>query len=153
MESLKERLTIGGLLVVIVASLGFFIYNLVGGGSSHKVDMNKPIYFQCTKCDHVFNMTRKELAELHKDDMMFMEQMQFGNVGLECPKCGEKACFAMVQCPNPECKHRYLPPWAGNPQAMMSPEQPVDICPKCGTDRIKWYRKLYAERRKKRGKK
>lgn len=142
-----EYLLIAALAVVIIGSLVLTFYYSGSGprGSKDRPDM----MFQCAECDEVFKVDPKDMPRMDREAMMEMSAFH-----PDCPKCNaEEAGLPMVRCPNEDCKKYYVSPrleWdemsvrGGRPPAG---EGPLDICPHCDTDRLKWYRKNMKKRR------
>ncbi len=84
---------------------------------------------KCVKCGQEWTIKPEELGKY-----------QFNSkrpVGADCPKCSAKGTvFVMIKCP--ACESLYLPSRVTKPEAF-AVGKARDVCPKCGTDLVKWY--------------
>ncbi|MGC9455119.1 MAG: hypothetical protein ACP5HU_09680, partial [Phycisphaerae bacterium] len=89
-------------------------------------------HFQCMECEHVFEVENipREAIRNAPDPSMVM---------LDCPSCGSQGtAVQMVRCP--KCGEYYL----GQKNEFYyengypAPEDVRDVCPHCGTDRLKY---------------
>ncbi len=127
-----EFLMIGVLGLIIVAALVITAVSVFGGDGA-KTGSEGLRRYHCDACGHEWELSPKEVAAE-------VEGME----ALECPNCGEKAGWAMTQCP--KCKHWYVSEQtklhrrhrryeAPSPEE----EQYREVCPKCGTDRNEYF--------------
>ena len=139
------------LVVVIGGSLALTIYTSLGKGRTN-LDI-KPMYF-CEVCEKEFEI---DYSKQSPEERLGMMEMGPGMMKLpDCPLCGAtEAGLPMVKCPNTECEKYYVGESADFHKRMaagemgMDQEQPRDICPHCGTDRIQWYKDHRKKRKKK----
>jgi len=128
-----EHLFGGALVAVIVVAVALTVWHSLfrrpgGGGGSAATR------YQCLDCEHVFEpdeIPRERLLDAPDPSMAL----------LDCPKCkAEYSSMRMVRCP--KCGEYYVPQRAkyyiehGRP----APEDVRDVCPKCGTDRLRYMR-------------
>ena len=138
-------LLVGGLVIIIVGSIILGIKGFVDESRAPDKTGQNASTFECLKCKHQFSPGADRDARIRAR----IRDEGHGR-GIDCPKCKAKqAAHRMMVCPN--CKHRFLPAWAGV-QPQPGVPRPRDICPKCGTDFMKYYMKKYAERRKQQAK-
>jgi len=133
-----EYLFAGALAVIILGSLILTIYFTLGGGEPSPGDLE--VTFKCAKCGYEFSKKPEEVRPMGPDMMpMPMGAPGMAPIALDCPKCGaKKSAFQAVKCPN--CGAFYISQITTHPVAPGEGRQLRDVCPKCGTDRIQWYR-------------
>ena len=85
--------------------------------------------FQCTACQHAWNMKPHACAAWYPGGM------HNANHAVACLSCEKKAAFILTTCP--WCSKGYIPDYLRkNPKDY--PEE--DFCPHCGKDTLTWER-------------
>ena len=161
-----EYLMVGVLGLIIVLSLGFTLYGVFFGDSSGPAGGPEgEMHFQCTACGHEFTKSGQEMEKIMPTALM----PEMGLLQVDCPKCGKKeSCLMQTKCPN--CGKYYLSDMmvanakafedakaaakaSGQDPSTVMPvfptaegQQPKDVCPHCGTDRVQWYINYYKKR-------
>ncbi len=103
-------------------------------GAKAKGRPMKGVQAKCVKCGEEWGIEPK-------DARSFRREMGMGGapVGGDCPKCGaKKSVFLMNRCP--KCGKYYLSKRITDPDAFAKGGN-KEICPHCGTDLYKWYKK------------
>ena len=146
-----EFLLIGGLAAVIIGAIVLavmhaFDFNV---GSSPKA------MAECQSCQKRFEYDPTEDARSLIGAVPGAERYR-----PDCTECGAKASGTPLRrCPNPKCGKFYPPPKVDDGQMAqpdadpMKMQQPVDVCPHCGTDRHEWHRQQFRKEHGTKGKK
>jgi len=154
-----EYVLVGALALIIVAAIVMTVWQLFFSGPGGGEDYDTVQRYKCEKCGYTWEFDMSEMNPEENPEMM-MGPMGPGMGAMDCPKCKEKRCaFLMVKCPKEDCGEYYIGEstkwharmYSPDGTGEMSPdgEPPHDVCPKCGTDRTKFYRDRARARRKK----
>ena len=153
---LMEYGMIAALGAIILGAIGYFVYTTFLGGGSGGPSISQDMKFKCTNpdCGKEHARSPKDMSGGDPESMMMMEDA--GMARMDCPHCkAKKSCLIMTKCP--ECGTYYLAAstlqiaeQAARGGGAVSPPPTAavrDVCPKCGTDRMEWYRKKYKDRK------
>jgi len=135
-----EYVIVGVLAGIIVLALVLIIRQAMGGGGRYKYKPPTEYRVHCMACGEEWMVKPKEISKYQREGMgEFSRGGEYRPIGGDCPKCGAKGTvFVMIQCPN--CGKYYLPARVKDP-AGFAEGKVRDVCPYCGTDLKKWWKK------------
>ena len=109
------------ILVALVAATVFVLWRNFGEEviGDRRERRRLPRHFQCTKCDHKFELTSKEFNLQHKGAHDSVPGLA------HCPECGERFCSRMTsECPHCGEYGTWIKPRTG-------PNRGKEMCPNC----------------------
>jgi len=130
-------LLIAAAVAAVMGVIGACVYTFVFRDPG-AVRRKEGMHFECTACGQAFVKPPGELttAELNTPPPALR---------VTCPKCGKsRAAIPTVQCP--QCGKWFIPASYSQPAAKRA-GRAKDVCPHCGTDRDRWYREYYRQKR------
>jgi hypothetical protein len=133
----KTEYLFGAALALIIIAAVVMAFR---GGKKDDITKALPegTWYKCSQCGHEYPLDISSLPP----EQQGMYGPATGMVP-PCPECGaQNAGMEMVMCP--ECKKLYVSKVKHYDRLQMFGQaqgvaRPQDICPDCGTDRIKWY--------------
>lgn len=115
------------ILVVLVAAIVYVLYDNFGDAvaGDSRARRNQLMHYQCTKCGHHFEISRKDFNLQHKNAPEY-DKPNPGIAGkAHCPECKERFCSRMTsQCPH--CGKYGVATYAKT-----GPDKGKQICPEC----------------------
>ncbi|KPK79796.1 MAG: hypothetical protein AMJ81_12755 [Phycisphaerae bacterium SM23_33] len=139
---------VAALVLIIAGSVAVGVYSCLHPEQGASVPPNE-FHYKCGLCGHELVKTPQELvAEAAGGEVVDEEDPRFM---IGCPACkGKRCCGQMVKCP--ECGKHFVPfefvKSSAEPRAVAL-GRANNVCPRCKTDRVEWYRKDYERRTKK----
>ena len=128
------------LILLIVGAVGLAVPLLVDRSSEDQAGIagGEGLRYVCDRCRRQFTLTPEEYTR-QVPDAEIVEKDRTAARRPHCPLCGAThSGWMMVRCP--KCGHWYLPP-GSTPEGSTLAAEAKDVCPKCRTDRGKWYSK------------
>ncbi len=117
--AMKQRLAVGVLVLVIVASVASLARRCGRAGPGPD---ERQMHMECADCGHAFDLRFGDM------DPAAMVTDETGAPVVACPSCGQPAAREQETCP--ACGARFLADYTGN----------LLRCPECKVDIRAWYR-------------
>ena len=139
----KDKLLMGGLIVVIIAAVGAMVWSLTrgdkGGGGDGVITKDVALICVNPKCSYTDDMNRQDYYQKLNDELTFEELHGMNPPRTACSDCNHpgKSVVQGIYCPN--CRKGFV-----NPEVLFNvrrqlgfpaqPPAPKLMCPHCGTD-------------------
>lgn len=146
----KDKLIMGGAVVVIIAAFAFMVWSLMGGDEKSYGErvIGDKVALVCVNpdCNYKDTRGREAYAQKIKDELTWEESRSMIPVRTKCPDCGKQSVIKGRICP--ECGELFATPQQlfnarrsmGLPAKAPPPDEAEDvICPECGTDLNKYW--------------
>ena len=135
------------------SSFARWLRALTDPSTKRRSPSNIKAMYKCEACSKEFEV---DYSKQSPEERLGMMEMGPGMMKMpNCPLCGAKESgLPMVRCPKTDCLKYYVGESAEFHKRMAAGdfdpgmEQPRDICPHCGTDRMKWYKEHRKRRRR-----
>ena len=127
---------LAGVLAVVLIGLTMF-----GEDETVTPPGEQELHFVCDECGGEFVVKGAELSPTYLRTRLNPD----GKAGIDCRKCGQKACAYMaIKCRDPKCGKYYITNWCRHPSGPGGGETDGEAwsnrCTHCGTDPAEWDR-------------